>query len=354
MLGSCLVWIAVLRVLLSLRERPEAARRTLPGPAAPRRPRVSGRDRPHPRSGVGRRSSPYTPPRVPRRDQPRHPLRVRRDHAPSRDPVAEHPRPAPCRKPRAPRRGARAGPVPRWRRGSCRRGPAPGSPRGRRRAPVRPGRRPVGVHVREDPGEVGRVPVVRLAVQQDEVGAEARRGAGEVGEQDGSVRSMRRPGSPRPACSWRGRPEATAIHSRCRSRTGSAQRAADPAAAPASAPAAPRTSPGPGGSGARAETVPCARAGGEGHGVRGGAVHGLGEVGEEGLDGARRCRRPARRAVPAGRSRGPRRRRVEASSSGPVRSPGSPVSTRYVRDARCRAAAAGAASSAPSSRRRAR
>ena len=33
MLGSCLVWIAVLRVLLSLRERP-VGRASVPGPAA--------------------------------------------------------------------------------------------------------------------------------------------------------------------------------------------------------------------------------------------------------------------------------------------------------------------------------
>ena len=42
----------------------------------------------------------------------------------------------------------------------------------------------IGVHMREDPGEMRRVAVVRVAVQQDQVGAEAGRRAGEVGEQD--------------------------------------------------------------------------------------------------------------------------------------------------------------------------
>jgi hypothetical protein len=43
----------------------------------------------------------------------------------------------------------------------------------------------VGVDVREDAGEMGGVPVVGVAVQQDEVGAETRGGPDEVGEQDG-------------------------------------------------------------------------------------------------------------------------------------------------------------------------
>ena len=38
--------------------------------------------------------------------------------------------------------------------------------------------------MREDAGEVRRVAVVRVSVQQDQVGAEPGRGAGEVGEQD--------------------------------------------------------------------------------------------------------------------------------------------------------------------------
>ena len=102
----------------------------------------------------------------------------------------------------------------------------------------------------------------------------------------GSVRSMRRPGSPSPACSWSGRPEATAIHSRWRSSTGSlsappTRRRGEPA---------PRRAAhlsGSGRLGRERQAVPYARHGGEGDGVRGGAVDGLGEIGEEGLDGAR-------------------------------------------------------------------
>lgn len=99
------------------------------------------------------------------------------------------------------------------------------------------------------------------------------------------MRSMRRPGSPRPACSWSGRPEATAIHSRWRSSTGSLS------SPPTSRPVSQRAAA-PHLAGARrlrgeGQAVPHPGDRGERDRVHGGAVHGLGEVGEEGLDGAR-------------------------------------------------------------------
>ena len=114
------------------------------------------------------------------------------------------------------------------------------------RAPVWARAGPIGVDVREDGGEVGGVPMVRVAVQQHQIGAEARgrtpssadrrSAAGRVAE--AGVQLERQPG-------------ATAVHSRCRSSTGSAARAAGLGAAASQRPAALRTAPGPGGSGSK-------------------------------------------------------------------------------------------------------
>ena len=101
----------------------------------------------------------------------------------------------------------------------------------------------------------------------------------------GSVRSMRRPGSPSPAWSWSGQARGDGDPQQVAQQHRVAERAADPASgqpAPRRAPHLPR----PRRLGRERQAVPYARHGGEGDGARGGAVHRLGEVGEEGLDGA--------------------------------------------------------------------
>ena len=97
----------------------------------------------------------------------------------------------------------------------------------------------------------------------------------------GSVRSMRRPGSPSPACSWRGRPDAKEMPQQDRVGQG----AADPAPGEPAARGAPYLARARRFGGER-QTVTCARHRRERHGVRGRPVHRLGEIGEKRLDGA--------------------------------------------------------------------
>ncbi len=177
-------------------------------------------------------------------------------------------------------------------------------------------------------------------------------GTGEVGEQHGvGAVDAQTWFAQLGVAAWRGSPEATAIHSKWRSRTGSLS--APPTRRSASQrPAAPRTSPGPGRLGASARPWrPRDRR--EGDGVRGGSVDGLGEIGEEGLDGAQGVRDLFRQQLQAddlmgvgraGRSHLARSRQV----------PGQPRVDEIRRDASLPRRSLRPDSRTPSSRRRAR
>ena len=133
---------------------------------------------------------------------------------------------------------------------------------------------------------MGGVPVVRVAVQQDQVGAEARRGPDEVRQQHriGAVDAQARLAEPGVQLERQARGDGDP--QQVPQQYGVGQLAADPAARPASGRPRPRTSPGPGGSGASAR--PCRTPATEvkATAFAAAAVHRLGEVGEEGLDGA--------------------------------------------------------------------
>ena len=234
---------------------------------------------PAPRQSVPRQ--PVHPAGVARRDQSRHPLRVRQRPGPLRDPPAEHPPQRLAEQPRAhhvqfgqPVRAAGEQQLAEGRQLQDLR------EYGRRAGPgAHQGGPEIGVHVREDGRQVARRcgGTDSRAAAPDRCRAPrwpARTRRGSVCGIAGARVQLQR------AAPTRRRSTADVAAS-----TGSVQR---PAHLPPGQPA-PRRAPHLAGSrrfGGQGERCAHARDGGEGDGARGGGVHGLGEIGEERVDGA--------------------------------------------------------------------
>ncbi|MGW1927003.1 glycoside hydrolase family 2 TIM barrel-domain containing protein, partial [Streptomyces massasporeus] len=143
-------------------------------------------------------------------------------------------------------------------------------PDGLKRLSSRPGVREdgaqVGVDVRVHGGQVRGGTVVRVGVEQHQIGAEPRRGGGESGER-GRV--------PVPGVQLQGAPGGDRDPEQVAQQDGVGERAADRASGEP-APGGPAYLSGPGGLGRVRESPAYTCHGGEGHGVDGGPVHGLG------------------------------------------------------------------------------